>query len=139
MSLDADELPPELGGALPQHPQKRDLLGNFCFYFHFVVMLYIVLGWLVPLRGGLIFYLVFLPAVFLQWQVNKNSCMLNNIESWLRSGQWRDPNNREEGAWLQTLVNDLTGWDITARQMDLFINGVLVLLWGLGLYHLLGW
>ncbi|MBI3676813.1 MAG: hypothetical protein HY243_09385 [Proteobacteria bacterium] len=139
MTLGASENPPELGGVIPEHPQKRDLLGIFCFYFHFVVMLYIVLGWLVPLQAALGFYLVFLPGVFAQWQFNKNSCVLNNIESWLRTRQWRDPNNREEGAWLQTLINDLTGWGITARQMDLFTNGVLVLLWGLGLYHLFWW
>lgn len=139
MTLAPGENPPELGSAIPEHPQKRDLLGNFCFYFHFVVMLYIVLGWLVPARGALAFYLVFIPGVFLQWQFNKNSCMLNNIESYLRTGQWRDPNNREEGAWLMTLINDLTGWGITAAQMDIFTNSVLLLLWSLGLYHLFWW
>ena len=139
MTLGASENPSELGGAIQEHPQRRDLLGHFCFYFHFVVMLYIVLGWLVPLQAALGFYLVFLPGVFVQWQFNKNSCVLNNIESWVRTRQWRDPDNREEGAWLQTLINDITGWGITARQMDIFTNGVLVLLWGLGLYHLLWW
>jgi hypothetical protein len=117
----------------------RDLLGNVCFYFHFAVMLYIVLGWLAPLRGALVFYLVFVPGVALQWQFNKNACVLNNLESWLRTGSWRDPNNREEGQWLLTLVRDVTGLRFTPAQMDAFTYGVLAMLWGLGLWHLLGW
>ncbi|MDE2499780.1 MAG: hypothetical protein KGL56_06265 [Alphaproteobacteria bacterium] len=118
---------------------RRDLLGNVCFYFHFAVMLYIVLGWLVPLRGALVFYLVFVPGVALQWQFNKNACVLNNLESWLRTGSWRDPGNREEGQWLLTLVKDVTGLRFTPAQMDAFTYTVLALLWGLGLWHLLGW
>ena len=118
---------------------SRDLLGNVCFYFHFAVMLYIVLGWLLPPRAALVFYLVFLPGVALQWQFNKNACVLNNIESWLRSGSWRDPGNREEGQWLLTLVGDVTGLRFTPAQMDAFTYGVLAVLWGLGLWHLLGW
>lgn len=116
----------------------RDLLGNVCFYFHFAVMIYIVLGWAVPVRSALVFYLVFVPGVALQWQFNKNACVLNNLESWLRSGSWRDPGNREEGQWLLTLVGDVTGLQFTPAQMDAFTYAVLALLWGLGLWHLLG-
>lgn len=118
---------------------KRDLLGNFFFYFHFAVMLAIVLGWAVPVRGVLEFYLVFLPAMALHWWLNKNSCVLNNIEAWLRTGQWRDPESGEEGQWLLTLVRDITGLEFTPAQMDAFTYCVLVALWGLGLWHLLGW
>ena len=123
----------------PAAAAKRDLLGNFCFYFHFAIMIYIVVGWAVPLRAALAFYLAFLPAVALHWQINKNACVLNNIESWLRTGAWRDPNNREEGQWLLTLVRDVTGLEFTPAQMDAFTYCVLAMLWGLGLWHLLGW
>jgi hypothetical protein len=118
---------------------SRDLLGKACFTFHFAVMIYIVAGWAIPARAALVFYLVFLPGVALQWQFNKNACVLNNLESWLRSGRWRDPSNREEGQWLLTLVGDVTGLQFTPAQMDAFTYGVLAALWALGLWHLLGW
>src|SRR5215469_5739136 len=73
----------------------RDALGNFCFYLHFAVMIYILVGWGAPYRPALLFYLAFLPAVAVQWQFNKNSCVLNNVESLIRTGQWRDPHNKE--------------------------------------------
>ncbi|MGB8364991.1 MAG: hypothetical protein ACLQUZ_12375 [Rhizomicrobium sp.] len=123
--------------ALPKAPRKRDLLGNFCFYLHFAVMIYIVLGWLLPWRSLQIFYLAFLPAVALQWRFNKNACVLNNIESKLRSGQWRDPSSVEEGAWLLTLVRNVLGWQVTPGQMDAFTYAVLAALWATGLGCLL--
>jgi hypothetical protein len=114
---------------------QRDLLGNVCFYLHFAIMLYIVLGWLAPWKVALIFYVTFLPCVALQWLVNKNSCVLNNFESLLRFGQWRDPANEEEGAWLLTLARDTLGVRATPGQMDAFIYAVLAFLWVLGVGH----
>ena len=140
MSLAQDDEVPAAASALPSHAaEKRDALGNFCFYLHFAVMIYIVLGWAVPLHAALYFYMGFLPAVAVQWQFNKNSCVLNNFESLLRSGQWRDPNNKEEGAWLQTLALNLTGILFKPWQMDAFTYFILVMLWTAGLSHLLWW
>ena len=127
-----------LGSALPAHvAEKRDALGSLCFYFHLAVMIFILTGWLIPWRTGLLVYLAFLPAVAVQWQFNKNSCVLNNIESFIRTGGWRDPNNSEEGAWLQTLCHRLTGILFKPWQMNVLTYSVLILLWALGLGHLL--
>jgi len=139
-AADKDEESPAAASALPSHAaEARDALGSLCFYLHFAVMIYIVTGWAVPLHGALVFYLFFLPAVATQWQFNKNSCVLNNIESLIRFGQWRDPNNREEGAWLLTLATGLFGYPFRAWHIDLFTYVVLVVLWAAGLSHLLWW
>ena len=125
----------ELDTALPQ---KRDLLGNVCFYLHFAILLYIVGGWLLPWPPALVVYLVFIPGVWVQWLVNKDTCILNNAETWLRTGQWRNKAmNSEEGAWLLTLINSVTGLGFTARQIDYLNYSVLVLVWSLGVLHLL--
>ncbi len=139
MSLAPDEPAPPLATTAPSPLEKRDLLGNFCFYLHFAVMIYIVTGWAVPLHGALLFYLVFVPAVAIQWQFNKDSCVLNNIESWLRTRSWRDPDNREEGAWLLTLAQTTLGLPVTPLQINIFTYCVLAALWGAGLSHLLWW
>jgi hypothetical protein len=117
----------------------RDLLGTVCFALHFAVMIYIVTGWLAPSRIALLFYAAFLPAIAAQWWFNKNSCILNNLESFIRTGRWRHSGNEEEGAWLQTLARNALGIDATALQVDVFTYAVLVLLWGLGFWHLRGW
>ena len=73
MSLAQDDESPAAASTLPSHAaEKRDALGNFCFYLHFAVMIYIVTGWLIPFPAALCFYMGFLPAVAIQWQFNKN-------------------------------------------------------------------
>ena len=138
MTLDETQTT-ELESAIPAHPQKRDALGQFCFVLHLLPLIYIVAGWLAPGRGALIFYLFFLPAVFVQWKLNKSTCVLNNIESLMRTGRWRNPTNREEGAWLRTLVNGKTGWNLSRTVMDSIINGVMGLLWCVAFARLRGW
>lgn len=117
---------------------RRDLLGHVCHLLHLGVMVYIVLGWVVPVHAALLFYLAFLPLVVVQWWSNKNSCLLNNVEALIRTGRWRDPTNREEGAWLLTLAQSL-GIPLTATQVDILTYGIIALLWALAALHLLGW
>jgi hypothetical protein len=130
---------PAIATTAPSPVEKRDLLGSFCFYFHFVVMIYILTGWAIPLAPVLIFYLIFIPAVCIQWQFNKNSCVLNNIESWLRYGTWRAEQNAEEGAWLMTLIKGITGIQLKPWQIDLITYGIMASFWGAALSHLLWW
>jgi hypothetical protein len=116
----------------------RDLLGTICFWLHVAIMVYIVTGWLVPVRAWLVFYVIFLPGIAVQWRFNKNSCVLNNIESLLRHGRWRDTRNFEEGAWLLTLVTNTLGLKVRALHMEVFTYAALGLLWVLGILHLRG-
>ena len=53
----------------------------------------------------------------LHWKLNRDACILNNLENWLRHRRWRAPEtNREEGAWLRTLLADATGISLTRGQ-----------------------
>jgi hypothetical protein len=115
----------------------RDALGWICFSVHIAVLASVVLGWLMPGRTWLIAYLIFLPAMFLHWKLNRGACVLNNLENWLRHRRWRAPqSNREEGAWLRTLLADTTGIALTRARMDAVIYGAMLLFWLLGLAHL---
>jgi len=116
----------------------RDALGHFCFALHLLILAVIVLGWSAPWRGFLIFYLIFIPATVLHWKLNKDACILNNIENWLRYRRWRAPErNPEEGAWLRTLIRSWTGIALTRRVMDIVIYAAMNLFWFLALGHLL--
>jgi hypothetical protein len=88
---------------------RLDSLGLTFFLSHLVVGLYICLGWFLSAPWMLPFYLLLLPAIMTQWYVNQGSCVMNNIESWLRSGRWRDPNNPEEGGFLLMLSQWMFG------------------------------
>ncbi|HEX7726520.1 MAG TPA: hypothetical protein VF410_08180, partial [Rhizomicrobium sp.] len=113
MSITEENETDILDSALPEHPQKRDVMGNAFFYHHFAMMLYIVGGWSIPFKPALWFYIFFIPSVVLQWRLNRNTCIINNIETMIRTGKWRNVQNTEEGGWLWTLARRLTGWDIS--------------------------
>jgi hypothetical protein len=117
----------------------RDALGWFCFVLHLAIVGYAVVGWLTPWRGGLIFYLCYVPLLPVQWQLNRTSCILNNIETWLRTGRWRNPSNPEEGAFLLKLVERVLGLHPSRGQMDAIIYSLLGVFWLLALSHLYFW
>src|SRR5437588_13055795 len=127
----------EIPAVAAAEKRKRDGLGQLCFVLHLGIMIFIALGWALPQPSALVFYLMFLPAVVVQWQFNKNSCVLNNIESLLRTGRWRDAGNVEEGAWLLGVARSVLGFQLKPAQLEAFVYTVMVLFWGLGLTHLL--
>ncbi len=139
MAAIEDEETPALATTAPSPLEKRDLLGNICFYLHFAVLVFIVGGWAIPYAPVLWLYAAFIPAVAIQWQFNKNSCVLNNAESWLRFGTWRAEQNAEEGAWLMTLIRNVTGIALRPWQVDLLTYGVMAGLWITALSHLYWW
>jgi hypothetical protein len=118
--------------------KRRDALAWACFAVHLAALAFIVLGWRSPWRGGLVFYLGFLPAMVLQWKLNRDTCLLNNLENWLRHGRWRAPEqNEEEGAWLRTLIRDVAGIRLSTGQMNLVIYGAIALFWALAWWRFL--
>jgi hypothetical protein len=114
---------------------KRDRLGLSCLIFHMAVGAFVLGGWLITSAEGLLFYLLLLPAMAIQWAVNQGSCVINNIETWFRTGRWRDQENGEDGRYLMMLCD----WLFTTRPdpmaLDLLSYSVVLVLWLLGLDH----
>jgi len=121
---------------MTESSRRRDALGIAFLLLHIAILVYNLIGWALP---QVAFYVAFLPLMALHWPLNRNTCALNNLESLIRTGHWRDPRNCEEGAWLQTLILSATGVTLTIRQTDLISYSLLALLWGLGLWHWLAW
>jgi hypothetical protein len=116
---------------------RSDALGLSLFVFHLGVGLYILTAWAIPSVYALSLYLVLIPLVVAQWAMNRGSCVINNFESWLRTGYWRHPSNPEEGRWLQMLIYWAFGIRPSGRHTDALCYGVMAVLWLLGLTQLL--
>lgn len=69
--------------------------------FHWFIVIYNLTGWLAPTEQGVLVYLVFVPIMVIHWRLNNNSCIINNIETWLTTGNWRNENNPEEGCFVR--------------------------------------
>ena len=115
---------------------RTDALGVSLFTLHAAVGAFVMVGWIVASFAVLTFYLVLLPAVALQWYCNHGSCILNNLESRLRTGRWRHPSNREEGGFLLMLAD----WLFGVQPSDFFLNALayctVFVLWLAGFAHL---
>lgn len=112
-----------------QSGPRLDRIGLSFFVTHLVIGAYILLGWVVSPAPALTLYLLLLPAIAMQWYVNRGSCVMNNIESWLRCGRWRDPANPEEGRFLLMLCH----WLFRSRPhpvvLDKFSYATVLILW----------
>lgn len=115
---------------------RRDRLGLSCFVFHLLVGAFVLVGWVISSYETLMFYLLLLPAMATQWAVNKGSCIINNFESWLRSGVWRDPENPEEGGFLLMLCEWMFAVRPSPVALDRFSYAVVIFLWLLALGHI---
>jgi hypothetical protein len=108
---------------------RLDGIGLTFLITHLAIGAYILFGWMIPHPPALAFYLLLLPFLVMQWWINRGSCMINNLESWLRSGRWRDPDNPEEGGFLMMLCH----WLFRVRPHPVVLDRVcyaaVVVLW----------
>ena len=114
---------------------RKDGLGLSCFLLHLAVGGFVLAGWLIASYPTLMFYLVLLPALAAQWVVNRRTCIINNLESWIRTGHWHDPRNREEGGFLLMICDWLFALRPGPVAIDRFSYCVVFFLWLLALGH----
>jgi len=103
---------------------------------HMLLVVYGLLGWLVPSAPWLVAHLVFIPGLLLVWRVNDNTCPLNNLESRLLTGDWRSPANAEEGGFLRAIVIRYLRLTPTIAQMDTITYAIMGVVWLLSWAHL---
>ncbi len=115
---------------------NRDFLGLSFFLVHLFICAYIIFGWVVPSTSALVFYLVFLPLVAMQWLVNSGSCIISNLETLARTRRWRDPNSAREGRFISTAAFSLLGLNTSPSDVDSLSFCALFILWLLGFIHL---
>ncbi len=108
----------------------------FCHGLHMALVFYGLFGWLVPNASWLIAHLVFIPMLVIVWVANAGVCPLNNLETLLTSGRWRDPDNAEEGSFLVTIVERYLRMRPTQGLMDRVTYGLMAFVWMLSWLHL---
>ena len=115
---------------------RKDSLGLSCFILHTAVGGFVLAGWLISSHEALMVYLVLLPAMATQWVVNRRTCIINNLESWIRTGHWHDPQNSEEGGFLLMISDWLFAIRPHPVAIDRFSYFVVFSLWLLALGHI---
>jgi hypothetical protein len=115
---------------------RADAVAFGLFVLHLAIIAFVLLGWGMHSRDGLLAYLLLLPAIGLQWLFNGGSSIVNNSESWLRSGHWRDAANAWEGSFFRTLLYKTLGLEVRDVQINAVVGFAMAMLWMTALFHL---
>lgn len=108
----------------------------FCHGLHMALVFYGLFGWVVPNTNWLIAHLIFIPALVAVWRMNDGVCPLNNLESLLTTGVWRNPANTEEGSFLRVIVERYLKLEPSQELMDQITYGLMAFVWVLSWLHL---
>jgi len=100
-----------------------------CHALHMLLVLYGLLGWLVPSEPWLIADLIFIPGLLAVWRVNDGVCPPNNLESFLTTGNWRNSASPEEGSFLRVVVARYLKLEPTQKQMDTVTYVIMAAVW----------
>ena len=107
-----------------------------CHGLHMALVFYGLLGWLIPSEPWLIVHLIFIPGLIAVWRMNDGVCPLNNLESFLTTGSWRNRANVEEGGFIRAIVIRYLELEPTQQQMDSVTYGIMAFVWLLSWVHL---
>lgn len=103
---------------------------------HYALVPYTTLAWVWPDPTWLTAHLIFLPAMVAHWPFNRNVCVLNNLESWLRTGQWWNPNDPDQGGWVAGVAERMLGRPLPSGLVCLLPYLLLGASWTLSYLHL---
>lgn len=106
------------------------LMAKIVKTLHFLILFFVLLGWLSPWQNVLLVYLVFLPLMVLQWLLNKGSCVLTNLENWIL-GKTPD-RDVQAGAFLHFAFQKICRFSINDKQMFYLTYALLAFFWGVG-------
>ena len=96
---------------------------------HWVLVGFALVGWLATSEPWLLTYLIYVPLMVIHWSFNENSCIVNNFETWLMTGKWRNQHNPEEGAFVRTALVRVIGWAPPEKAFDIFIRLLMIATW----------
>jgi hypothetical protein len=103
---------------------------------HYAILAWGLGGWMIPADAWLIAYMIAMPLLALQWRLNRGVCVLNNLESWLATGRWRDEGDPNQGGFFAGLIECTTGARPTAAAVNQLSYGLLTLFWTFAAIHL---
>ena len=99
----------------------RMFLGKIIGTLHIVSILFLIFGCLLS-KSFLIVHLILIPIVIIQWLLNKDQCVLTQLQ-WALEG--RTAPSGEQGQFIKSLFNKI-GWSFSDKQLFFIIYGIMI-------------
>ena len=94
---------------------------------HFLILFFVLLGWIIPSQLWRIIHLIFVPAMILQWQFNQGTCLLTNIENKLRG----EPSEKQQqqGQFIKSLWVKFFNSLPSDQTLKKWVYGIITISW----------
>ncbi len=86
----------------------KKLMTFFMKILHIAILILNLTGWLLP-HKWLWIYLIWIPLMIIQWQLNQGTCVLTNLENYL-VGEINRPKSQQQGQFIKSLFLKLCGF-----------------------------
>lgn len=103
-------------------------------YCHWVVLFFVITGWLSPWREALWLHVFFVPMMIAHWKTNEDRCVLTEMEARFRSYDYKE--EVQEGQFLKEIMHKLFGRVPSEETMTKITYGVLAIAWTLSVLRL---
>ena len=71
-------------------------------FIHLLVLVFMLIGWAFPWKAAWIAHAVTIPAMMLQWRFNKGTCLLTNLENFIKGNLVE--RNAQQGQFIKGLL-----------------------------------
>ncbi len=112
------------------------VLADLVAAIHTAMIPYCLFGWVIPYPLWLKIHAAFVPLMIVHWWLNRNVCILTNLESYLRYGQWWRTDDSNQGGWVENQIKAITGWDPPPRFAEAATYAALIASTAASLIHL---
>lgn len=94
---------------------------------HFVIVLFVVFGWLITNPIVLVVHLVLMPLMILQWRLNGGRCLLTDWEGALLASENPLESKDETEGFVKRMIQLICRYSPTENQVEILTYGVMAL------------
>jgi len=104
------------------HVYCANIFANIILLIHIIGIIILLFGFMLP-RKYLLYYLMILPLVFLNWLIDNNNCVLTKLECMLR-----DEKQEQSNAFISDTLQYLN-FNVTKENIDNNIHIIFIIPW----------
>lgn len=115
-------------------PLRRGL-ARVVAVLHYALIPYTLLAGLLPHPRWLEVHIVLVPLIVAHWFLNRGVCVLNNLVTLLLRGRWWDPDDPDQGHWVERVTRSVLGQRCPRSVIVLIPYVTLALAWLTSILH----
>ena len=104
-------------------------IANSIHYFHYILVIYILIGYIITPIKYLKYYIYLLIIIFLNWNDINGQCILTRLEYYFRTDKWNQDSAIKENApeFFRPMINKLLNINLNRLEADRLNNFVFML------------